>query len=111
MGERVRKAEVARMLAVSPRTVLDMARAGRLPGACQVGSIWTFDPNKVRAFIARQEAKALCPQTSFSAAASGMPGFTRAVVNDESAYARAISRKPAKGSKAQKRSSSAAASG
>ena len=97
---RVRKQVIAGMLGVSGTTVLALARAGQLPGAARIGNLWTFDPEKVAAHIRHLEAQALCPQTSFSARASGMPAFTPMVPNVESAYARAISKKPARGSRA-----------
>ena len=79
VAPRIRKGAVAAMLGVSARTVLDMARAGRLPGAAQVGKLWTFDPAKIRAHVARLEAEAQCPrhQIYFSAAVSTTRACTR----------------------------------
>jgi excisionase family DNA binding protein len=54
--ERVRPADVARMLGVSTRKVQEMAAAGRLSGAAKIGQLWTFDPAKIRAWILEQEA-------------------------------------------------------
>jgi excisionase family DNA binding protein len=52
---RVRKQDIAQMLGVSARTVLDMARAGRLPGAAQVGGQWQFSESVAKRFIAQRE--------------------------------------------------------
>lgn len=56
--ERVRAAEIARITGLSVRKVQEHAAAGQMPGAAKLGGIWTFDPVKVRAWVAAQEVKA-----------------------------------------------------
>ena len=54
---RIRVAEVACMLGIGVRCVQQMAATGRLPGAARIGKLWTFDPAKIRAYLADAEAR------------------------------------------------------
>ncbi len=44
--------EVAELLRLGERTVYDMLRAGRLPGAAKVGGKWRVDREKLVAWVA-----------------------------------------------------------
>ncbi|MGI4950961.1 MAG: hypothetical protein ACRYGM_04090 [Janthinobacterium lividum] len=46
------------MTSLSVRKVQELAAQGRMPGAAKLGSVWTFDPEKVRAWILRAEQAA-----------------------------------------------------
>jgi excisionase family DNA binding protein len=48
---RLRASEVAGMLSVSVRAVQTMAKRGELPGAAQIGRLWTFDAAKIKEHI------------------------------------------------------------
>lgn len=61
-AERVQTAAAARILGVAARTVQWMAARGKLPGAAQIGKLWTFDVAKLRAHIAAKEAE--CAQAA-----------------------------------------------
>lgn len=52
MNKHVRPADIARSLAVSQRTVIRMAQAGRIP-AKKVGGQWRFDPQAVDLALSR----------------------------------------------------------
>lgn len=56
MVDRVRTATIAKMTGLSVRKVQEMALSGKLPGAAKLGGTWTFDPNKVEAWIRDEEA-------------------------------------------------------
>ncbi|EHL97188.1 hypothetical protein HMPREF9946_04396 [Acetobacteraceae bacterium AT-5844] len=62
MGEtlppRVRANWVAIETTLSVRKVQERAAAGQIPGAAKLGGVWTFDPIKVREWIAAEERKA-----------------------------------------------------
>jgi excisionase family DNA binding protein len=47
----VHKSEAAALLGLSERGAVDAARAGKLPGAARVGREWTFDRDRLVAFI------------------------------------------------------------
>ena len=51
MSPRIRAAEVAAILCVTPRAVQMMAAKGLLPGAAQIGKLWTFDLNQLKRHI------------------------------------------------------------
>jgi predicted DNA-binding transcriptional regulator AlpA len=84
---RIRASEVARMLGISTRKVQEMAVAGKIPSAWKIDQLWTFDPIKIRAWIAHQEALACrqpfprepeaIPQTSVLRVKSGMSVYER----------------------------------
>ena len=54
----------ARMLGVSQRSVQGLALRGELPGAARIGGIWTFDANKLTAFVTQRERDAERPSAS-----------------------------------------------
>lgn len=51
--------EVAEMLRVTPRTILNLADEGKLPGAFRVGKQWRFSRSKLREYMQQppQESK------------------------------------------------------
>jgi hypothetical protein len=67
-AERIRPTEVARLTSLSLRQIQSMAVAGRIPGAAKLGGVWTFDPDKIAAWVRAAEREAL---------RSGSAGFRR----------------------------------
>lgn len=95
--ERIRPADVARITGLSRRQVQAMALAGLLPSAAKLGSLWTFDERRIRAWLIdreRESAATAGAVTSASAirrcdAAIGLPD-----AGILAAYERAIGLKP-----------------
>lgn len=50
--------QAADYLQVEPTTVREWAKAGRIPGARQLGRLWRFDPNEIK-----NTGKVQCPST------------------------------------------------
>jgi hypothetical protein len=57
-SDRVDKYEAAAILHCDPRTVVDMARAGRLPSAAKLTREWSFDTAALREYVRRKEIDA-----------------------------------------------------
>jgi hypothetical protein len=55
---RIQSAAAARILGVSQRSVQGLALRGKLPGAARIGSVWTFDADKLAAFVTQRERDA-----------------------------------------------------
>lgn len=96
LAPRVRAAEVAAMLNVTVRTVQGMAARGGLPGAAQIGKIWTFDLARLRRFIATRENQCLANRTSTNESPEASTGFepSLGVSNAVRAYELAMSKSP-----------------
>jgi hypothetical protein len=62
MADRIRAAVVSKMTSLAVRTVLDLAAAGKIPGAAKLHRIWTFDPVRIENWIREQEAQACQPK-------------------------------------------------
>jgi hypothetical protein len=58
---RIRTDAVAHILGVSKRTVQEMSLRGELPGAARIGGVWTFDGERLAAFVKRRERDAERP--------------------------------------------------
>ncbi|MBS4017466.1 MAG: helix-turn-helix domain-containing protein [Dechloromonas sp.] len=89
--QRIRAEEAAAMLGISHRGVQALAARGDLPGAAKIGTLWTFDPAKLRRFISEREAECL-RKTSINAAESGGCAPPSGASNIEKAYERAMSK-------------------
>jgi hypothetical protein len=88
--QRIRANDVASILGVGVRCVQQMAAAGRLPSAARIGKVWTFDPVRIKSFLA--EAEIQCQKrTSIRETVSG--GFERPLTESKSerAYELAMS--------------------
>lgn len=88
---RIRTREAAEMLGLSPRGVQALAARGQLPGAAKIGTLWTFDPDKLRRFVETKETE--CASANYSkvkASAGCAPPPTDS--NIEKAYELAKSR-------------------
>lgn len=111
LPERVRCDTVARMTGLAERTVAMMAQRGEIPGAAKLGvgraCPWTFDPAKVRAWIADRE-RAACPSIAEARHGGGDARLPAASIAE--AYERAIGLKPGAGSRRGGRNSKAPAS-
>jgi hypothetical protein len=55
---RIQSAAAARTLGVSQRSVQELALRGELPGAARIGGVWTFDADRLAAFIKQRECDA-----------------------------------------------------
>ena len=55
---RVQSGAAARILGISKRTAQSMALRGELPGAARIGGLWTFDEDKLAAFVKQRERDA-----------------------------------------------------
>jgi predicted DNA-binding transcriptional regulator AlpA len=109
MAERIRPAEVARMTSLSVRQVQQMAAANKIPSAAKIGTIWTFDPIRVRAWIKQLEQRQWqADQPTYTGAATSGGDVSR--LPDASiaeAFARLIPRRRGFGSRGGGKSSNA----
>jgi hypothetical protein len=55
---RIQSATAARILGVSQRSVEGLALRGELPGAARIGGVWTFDTERLVAFVKQRECDA-----------------------------------------------------
>jgi phage terminase Nu1 subunit (DNA packaging protein) len=55
---RIQSAAAARILGVSQRSIQGLALRGEIPGAARIGGIWTFDADKLAAFVRQRERDA-----------------------------------------------------
>ena len=53
--ERVGRQEAALILGVPERTVTLLARRGEIPGAAIIGRCWTFNEDRIRAWVLEKE--------------------------------------------------------
>ena len=97
-GARLSSQHAAGRLGISVRKVQQMALAGQIPGAAQIGGRWTFDPDSLDRYIRQREAAAWpSPAISIVAKAPGT-GASRAPAGSIAAvYRRAIGLKPSGG--------------
>jgi hypothetical protein len=58
MSARIQSAAAARILGVSRRSVQGLALRGELPGAARIGGVWTFDAERLTAFVRQRERDA-----------------------------------------------------
>lgn len=56
--------EMAARLKLSDRTICEMLRGGRLPGAAKISGKWRIDKRKLRAWIAKGGELAFNPKTA-----------------------------------------------
>ena len=63
MSARIQSAAAARILGVSRRSVQGLALRGELPGAARIGGVWTFDAERLAAFVTQRELDAERPTT------------------------------------------------
>lgn len=109
MSERIRVGRVVEITGLSKRQVQAMAKRGQIPGAGQLGCLWTFDEAKLRRWIALREKEA-CREISTGEARRGGVVFKLPARNIEAAYIRAIGLKRSKGSASGSRKSAAPSS-
>jgi hypothetical protein len=92
---RIQSRAAAAMLGVSQRTVQSLAITGELPGAARIGGVWTFDSEKLTAFVKLREHDAERVVVSFKAA-KPQPRPTQAKVSAAYAALMATRRQPLK---------------
>jgi hypothetical protein len=63
---RIQSAAAARILGVSQRSVQGLALRRELPGAARIGGVWTFDADRLAAFVTQRERDAERPVVSGS---------------------------------------------
>jgi hypothetical protein len=71
-----------------------MVGRGELLGAARIGKVFTFDPTKLRAWLAAREAECLANRTSIGAALSDSGPLHSSVQNAVRAYERAMAASP-----------------
>jgi excisionase family DNA binding protein len=71
MTERIKATKAAEVLGVSKRLVTLMASRGDLPGAAKIGSLWTFDKNKLQEYVTQKENECLKIKTKILFAGTG----------------------------------------
>lgn len=98
MAERVRASAAAEILGVTIRTVQSLAQRGTIPAA-RVGGVWTFDEQKLRAWLSQREiAQCLgneveaCRKAATGAGTSSGSASTSRVGSTAKAYEQAMSR-------------------
>lgn len=96
MSERIRVNRVCEITGLGKRQVQAMAVQGKIPGAAQLGRLWTFDEGKLRRWIALREKA--CQGTSTNGARHTGAVFKLPDTNIEAAYIRAIGLKRSRGS-------------
>jgi hypothetical protein len=101
--ERIQALAAARITGLSLRTI--QAHAPRIPGAAKLLGRWTFDPIRLRRWIADMEA-ASCRVTSTEGALSGGGVSKSPEPSIAEAYERAIGLRRRPGSKPGRRCSS-----
>ncbi|MGG5812569.1 helix-turn-helix domain-containing protein [Falsiroseomonas sp. CW058] len=110
MAERIRPPAVSEITSLSVRKVQEMAAAGKIPGAAKLGGSWTFDPVKLRDWIAQQESLA-CRATSMRERASSGGASRSPASSIDAAYERLIRGKQRSASRPGASSLSATSSG
>jgi hypothetical protein len=55
VSDRIRPTDVVNRTSLSLRQVQSLAALGKIPGAAKLGGVWTFDPNKIDAWIGAAE--------------------------------------------------------
>lgn len=87
---RIGSRTAASTLGVSPRMVRKLAALGEIPGAAQIGAVWTFDVDKLNAWIESKESES-CPRTSRNETEHGTSDFVvRMDVTVSGAYKQAM---------------------
>jgi hypothetical protein len=55
---RIQSREAASILGISQRTAQTLALRGELPGVARIGRVWTFDVDKLAAYVTQRERDA-----------------------------------------------------
>jgi hypothetical protein len=92
---RIQSAAAARILGVSQRSVQELALRGELPGAARIGGVWTFDSERLSAFISQRERDAERCNIDVTRAARPPSRPTQARVN--AAYQRLMASRYSRG--------------
>lgn len=96
MAERISTGKAARICGVSSKTLLKLARGGKVPGAVELDEgLWRFDEARLHDWLRRREA--LCQQErgtiSISGTAHGTPEFRSVGETFDAAYEQLLARK------------------
>jgi hypothetical protein len=87
---RISSEPAAAIVGITPKTLLKMARAGKIPGAAEVDKgLFRFDETALRRWLRQKESRE-CQTISSSAGAGGMRGSKLTVVTSGEAYARLL---------------------
>jgi predicted DNA-binding transcriptional regulator AlpA len=103
MPERISTGKAAQICGVSSKTLLKLARDGKVPGAAELeeGRLWRFDEVRLRDWIRRREA--LCQveraTTSIRGAGPGTPGCRSVGETFDAAYEQLLAQKRQSGSR------------
>jgi hypothetical protein len=101
--ERISTGPAARIVGVTNKTLLRLARHGKVPGAVELDKgLWRFDERRLRNWVRRREAECQrneARKISFNATGYGTPEFRLADATSNEAYERLFSRKPKSGAR------------
>jgi hypothetical protein len=89
MSERISTGKAARICGVSSKTLLKLARQGKVPGAVElVQGLWRFEKMRLRDWIRRREAMTCrdAEITSTRGTALGTPEFRSVGATYDAAY-------------------------
>jgi Helix-turn-helix domain len=94
-SDRVDKYEAAAILHCDPRTIVDMARTGRLPSAAKLTREWSFDAAALRDYVRRKEIEACRhaqrpPADAIGVGRRSMPASRLAVKTSDGLFKRTI---------------------
>jgi phage terminase Nu1 subunit (DNA packaging protein) len=101
---RISTGRAARLCGLSSKTLLKLARDGKVPGAAElVTGLWRFDAAKLRDWLRRQEAQCQrgieAATISTRGAGLGTPEFRLADATSDEAYERLFAPKRSRGSR------------
>jgi predicted DNA-binding transcriptional regulator AlpA len=108
MPERIRVQQVVEITGLSVRQIQGMAARGQIPSAAQLGRLWTFREDSIRAWIADREAHIIRRAEKASKALRSLttraPFFQvpRSDAEIQAAYERAIGLKRSKGKRSKR---------
>tara|TARA_R110000868_G_scaffold128879_6_gene337324 strand:- start:1468 stop:2052 length:585 start_codon:yes stop_codon:yes gene_type:complete len=90
-SERIKTATVARMTGYSVRQIQGLAAKGKIPSAAKLGSMWTFDPVRIRKWINEKEKETECLRQTYSnVKVSGIRAFKYKDEISDEAYEQAL---------------------
>ena len=96
MPERISTGKAARICGVTSKTLLRLARDGKVPGAAELDEgLWRFDEARLRDWIRRREAACQGERgtTSIRGAAHGTPEFRSVDGTLDAAYEQLLGQK------------------
>lgn len=93
MNERALIGEAVRITGLCERTLQNLSAKGEVWGAAKLGRRWTYDRQKLRAWVVASEDAVLSRRTSMSGAGSGTPALRSTAESVEHRLKRALDEK------------------